>query len=233
MPDSRSRSPARDSGSAPRKRSRSPRHNKKDEGDRSERLKKKGGSSGFKWKEKRKDTTSTEEEPKHLERGYRKRSPSPRREKISASTSKTAPSADIASVEDKFGIADKFGKSAFEKFGTGKSTTSDKDDTSKPPERAAATASSSKAAAPAPVASGEPMIIVHVNDRLGTKAAIPCLASDPIKLFKAQVAARIGREPHEILLKRQGERPFKDQLTLEDYGVSNGVQLDLEVDTGD
>lgn len=89
------------------------------------------------------------------------------------------------------------------------------------------------------------MIIVHVNDRLGTKAAIPCLASDPIsetlqgyslrgnctdsliELFKAQVAARIGREPHEIMLKRQGERPFKDQLTLEDYGVSNGVQLDL------
>ena len=26
----------------------------------------------------------------------------------------------------------------------------------------------------------EPMIIVNVNDRLGTKAAIPCLASDPI-----------------------------------------------------
>jgi hypothetical protein len=79
----------------------------------------------------------------------------------------------------------------------------------------------------------EEMIIVHVNDRLGTKAAIPCLASDPIKLFKAQVAARIGREPHEIMLKRQGERPFKDQLTLADYGVSNGVQLDLEMDTGD
>ena len=73
----------------------------------------------------------------------------------------------------------------------------------------------------------EPMIIVNVNDRLGTKAAIPCLASDPVKLFKAMVAARIGREPHEILLKRQGERPFKDQLTLADYGVSNGVQLDL------
>ncbi len=55
----------------------------------------------------------------------------------------------------------------------------------------------------------------------------------PTELFKAQVAARIGREPHEIMLKRQGERPFKDALTLEDYGVSNGVQLDLELDTGD
>ncbi|GAB7337994.1 hypothetical protein MBLNU457_4368t1 [Dothideomycetes sp. NU457] len=84
----------------------------------------------------------------------------------------------------------------------------------------------------APKATG-PMIIVTVNDRLGTKAQIPCLASDPIKLFKAMVAARIGRQPHEIMLKRQGERPFKDQLTLEDYGVCNGVQLDLELDTGD
>ena len=48
-----------------------------------------------------------------------------------------------------------------------------------------------------------------------------------VGLFKAQVAAVIGRQPHEIMLKRQGERPFKDQLTLEGYGVSNGVQLDL------
>ena len=119
-----------------------------------------------------------------------------------------------------------------------------------------------KKAAPKVAPVGQEMIIVNVNDRLGTKASIPCLASDPISmtpspipsapylpssrqssknvnlsystgLFKAQVAARIGREPHEIMLKRQGERPFKDQLTLEDYGVSNGVQLDLEVDTGD
>jgi hypothetical protein len=31
--------------------------------------------------------------------------------------------------------------------------------------------------------SSEPMIIVYVNDRLGTKAEIPCLASDPISMF--------------------------------------------------
>jgi hypothetical protein len=96
------------------------------------------------------------------------------------------------------------------------------------------------------------MIIVTVNDRLGTKKGIPCFATDSVskcsphtrvknaeKLmyisedFKVIVASMIGRQPHEILLKRQGERPFKDQLTLQDYGVSNNVQLDLEVDTGD
>lgn len=119
-------------------------------------------------------------------------------------------------MEDKFGVADKFGLSSSSSKPASKSGKEEK-----------------KAAAPVAQASGEAMIIVHVNDRLGTKAAIPCLASDPIKLFKAQVAARIGRQPHEILLKRQGERPFKDQLTLEDYGVSNGVQIDLEIDTGE
>ena len=36
-----------------------------------------------------------------------------------------------------------------------------------------------------------------------------------------------------MLLKRQGERPLRDFLTLEDYGISNGSSLDLEVDTGD
>ncbi|KAI0161476.1 ubiquitin-related domain-containing protein [Xylariaceae sp. FL1272] len=96
-------------------------------------------------------------------------------------------------------------------------------DSSKPPARAPAAYS----------APTEEMIIVHVNDRLGTKAQIPCFASDRIKEFKVLVAAKIGREPHEILLKRQGQRPFKDILTLADYEISNGVQLDLEVDTGD
>ena len=31
----------------------------------------------------------------------------------------------------------------------------------------------------------EPLIVVHVNDRLGTKASIPCLPSDPISMPKA------------------------------------------------
>ncbi|KAL2870324.1 ubiquitin-like protein HUB1 [Aspergillus lucknowensis] len=90
-----------------------------------------------------------------------------------------------------------------------------------------------KKAKAAPVGAGEEMIVVHVNDRLGTKAAIPCLPSDTVGNFKALVAAHIGREPHEILLKRQGERPFKDFITLADYSIGNGVQLDLEVGTGD
>lgn len=90
-----------------------------------------------------------------------------------------------------------------------------------------------KAPKAAPVAAGQEFIIVHVNDRLGTKSAIPCLPSDTVGQFKLMIAARIGRDAGQIMLRRQGERPFKDNITLEDYGISNGVQLDLEVDTGD
>lgn len=167
----------------------------------------------MRWKEKRRDNNDEQDRgERRLERGYRNRSRSPRRDRNQDRDRENKGS----SVEDKFGVADKFGTGA---------SKGDKESTDKPPQRAAAK--------PAPVAVGEPMIVVHVNDRLGTKAAVPCLASDSIKLFKHQVAAMIGRQPHEILLKRQSERPFKDQLTLEDYGISNGVQIDLEIDTGE
>jgi hypothetical protein len=220
MADNRSRSrsppPARDGPS--RRRSRSP--HRRDERDNRDRRDRPRGSGGFKWKEKRnKDNDERDGGDRRLERGYRNRSRSPRREREQERERQQEKKSKGVSVEDKFGVADKFGPP--------KKTDDKKENTDKPPERSAA-------AAAAPQANhGEPMIIVHVNDRLGTKAAIPCLASDPIKLFKAQVAARIGRQPHEIMLKRQGERPFKDQLTLEDYGVSNGVQIDLEIDTGE
>lgn len=126
-------------------------------------------------------------------------------------------------MEDKFGVADKFGIA--DKFGPSKKA--EEKDNSEPPKRTPASVS-----APAPVAMRE-MIVVHVNDRLGTKAAVPCSADDTIGDFKKFVAAMIGRRPHEIMLKRQGERPFKDHIMLGDYGISNGVQIDLEIDTGE
>ncbi|RDA90306.1 hypothetical protein CP533_3342 [Ophiocordyceps camponoti-saundersi (nom. inval.)] len=101
------------------------------------------------------------------------------------------------------------------------------------PRRHEAGSSKSKQTATATTSAQQEMIIVHVNDRLGTKSAIPCLPSDTIGQLKLMIAARIGREAGQIMLRRQGERPFKDMLSLEDYGISNGVQLDLELDTGD
>lgn len=257
---SRSPLPPRDS----RKRSRSPR--RRDDRD-------KRGGGGFKWKEKRRETDDREGGEKRLERGYRNRSRSPRRDRPCENDSKPAPkgssvedkfgsskskskqtpvaatmdSADIENgrpglkntVEDKFGVAAKFGPSSSSsknsvedkfgvaaKFGTD-STKNTKDESTKPTK-------SAPAPAPAPIqANGEPMIEVFVNDRLGTRVKVPCYASDTIKLFKAQVASMIGRHPREIMLKRQGQRPYKDQLSLEDYEISNGASVDLEIDTGE
>ncbi|EAW09891.1 ubiquitin-like protein HUB1 [Aspergillus clavatus NRRL 1] len=184
-----------------RSRSRSPRRRFDSDRDRP----RKTGGGGFRWKDKRRDDDRPDAEDSRLNRGYRdrgERARSPRRER------------DSDRYRDRYRDGDRERKRPEDNE---KEDRREKKETKEKKEKKAVVTPQSS----------EPMIVVHVNDRLGTRAAIPCLASDPIKLFKAQVAARIGREPHEILLKRQGERPFKDQLTLEDYGVSNGVQLDL------
>ncbi|KAJ5818612.1 hypothetical protein N7474_004203 [Penicillium riverlandense] len=198
-----------------RSRSRSP--GQRDNRDR-ERPRKTGG---FRWKEKRRDDDSRAGDERRLDRGYRDRGDRPR-----------SPRRDRDA--DRYGDRDRHRESERERD-RDRRRREERDEPREEGEVKKEEKKKEKKKEKKPIIhqSSEPMIVVHVNDRLGTKAAIPCLASDPIKLFKAQVAARIGREPHEILLKRQGERPFKDQLTLEDYGVSNGVQLDLEVGTGD
>ena len=83
-----------------------------------------------------------------------------------SSTAGTGP----ASIEDKFGA------------GAGASTSTaiarggDDDGSKKKKEKA------TKDKKPKIAPTSEPMIVVNVNDRLGTKAAIPCLASDPISM---------------------------------------------------
>lgn len=220
-----------------RSRSRSPR--------RDDSRPKKQKSGGFKWKDKRPAADNaadrTGSDDKSLRRGYRDRSPrrdnysqrererdgdrdrdrerdrSPRRRDRDRDTGDSyRPARDDLRTRD-----DPFDRASSTKRDR-PAPTSDKPEKKDKPKKA-----------PKAVAPSEPMIIVNVNDRLGTKAAIPCLASDSVKAFKAIVAAHVGRQPHEIMLKRQGERPFKDILTLADYGVSSGVQLDLEIDTGD
>jgi hypothetical protein len=112
-------------------------------------------------------------------------------------------------------------------------TRDNRDDRDRHPDRRSDKPPRDKKPAPAMASTGEAMIIVTVNDRLGTKTQVPCLPSDPVKVLKAMVAAKIGRPVHEIMLKRQGERPFHDSLSLADYAISNGVQIDLELNTGD
>ncbi|ETN47064.1 uncharacterized protein HMPREF1541_01254 [Cyphellophora europaea CBS 101466] len=189
-----------------RLRSRSPRRDRRDDKPRRK-------DKGFKWKDKRRDEGEPRDRDSGLQRGYRdhyrprSRSRSPRRDR--------SPRHEDDSVDRK----------------RPKQNIDDGDGKSEPKEKRKEKEKKEKK--PAAAVPQQPMILVTVNDRLGTKKAIPCFASDTVRDFKIIVASMIGRQPHEILLKRQGERPFKDQLTLQDYGVSNNVQLDLEVDTGD
>lgn len=197
--------------------------------------------AGFKWKDKRRDDDDQQRDREEgLRRGYRdpykpkqrsrerQRSRSPRRRdhdgrgrdrELNQDGNQDRDRHRIHNPRDKYGREDRPRRDdSYRDRGR-----SDRDRNPKPEKKAPA----------APSMPQQEMILVTVNDRLGTKKQVPCLPSDTVKDFKAVVAMMIGRRPHEILLKRQSERPFKDFLTLQDYGVSNNVQLDLEVDTGD
>ncbi|MCJ1364955.1 putative actin patch assembly and actin polymerization protein [Acarospora aff. strigata] len=76
------------------------------------------------------------------------------------------------------------------------------------------------------------LIRVFVNNRLGTRVSIPCSPSDTVSDFKKLVAFQVGTRPDAIMLKRQGQRALRGELTLADYEIGNGTSLDLGVDTG-
>ena len=80
---------------------------------------------------------------------------------------------------------------------------------------------------------GGPFITVRVKNRLGLTTDIRARPNQNIGDLKRVVSQRLGTRPEDILLKRQGLRPFRDRLTLEDYEIGNGSCVDLEVDTGD
>ena len=122
-----------------------------------ERLRKSGG--GFRWKEKPRNDDENRREDRRLERGYREHEPPKPR-------SPARDSGRRDDIESKFGPIRSGGLKAAE----------DK------PEENPEKEKKKKKATPTVQPTGEPMIIVNVNDRLGTKAAIPCLASDPISM---------------------------------------------------
>ncbi|KAB5586209.1 ubiquitin-like protein [Coniochaeta sp. 2T2.1] len=197
----------------------------------------KSTSGGFRWKEKRSTNDDGGDDRRGLDRGYRNRSPRrDNRDRDRDSDRRRGDDRDDRYKPDSYPRRDRDSDRDRDRD-SARDSDRTKERKSKDPERKKKDKPAKSPAAPAPPSGGggggEEMIVITVNDRLGTKAQIPCFPSDKIKDLRVLVAARVGRKPHEILLKRQGERPFKDQLSLEDYGISSGVQLDLEVDTGD
>ncbi|KAJ5174573.1 uncharacterized protein N7482_000450 [Penicillium canariense] len=160
-----------------RDRSRSPRRH--DTGDR-DRPKKTGG---FRWKEKRRHDESRGDD-RRLDRGYRDRGDrphSPRRDR------------------DGDGPGDRSRDSDRDRDREPRR----RDDRNAPREDREKTEKKEKKKKLVAPQSSEPMIVVHVNDRLGTKAAIPCLASDPISKSSPGILWRLLAQPYSYHLRFQ------------------------------
>lgn len=114
---------------------------------------------GFRWKDRRRGDDSRQADGEgRLERGYREKGDRPR-----------SPRRDYDG--DKGRNDDREERRRPPQSEKSRDQERGEDRVSKPKEKGKK--------APVPQSS-EPLIIVHINDRLGTKAAIPCLASDPI-----------------------------------------------------
>ncbi|CDK27034.1 unnamed protein product [Kuraishia capsulata CBS 1993] len=70
------------------------------------------------------------------------------------------------------------------------------------------------------------MIQVECNDRLGKRIKVKCLPEDTIGDFKKLLSLQIGTSHEKIILKK-GYTVFKDHITLEDYEIHDGSNLEL------
>lgn len=67
---------------------------------------------------------------------------------------------------------------------------------------------------------------VSCNDRIGRKVKVKCLPEDTIGDFKKVLGVQIGTLPEKIILKK-GYITFKDHITLDDYEIHDGSNLEL------
>ena len=70
------------------------------------------------------------------------------------------------------------------------------------------------------------MIEITVNDRLGKKVRVKCNEDDTIGDLKKLIAAQTGTRYDKIVLKKW-YTIFKDHITLRDYEVHDGMNLEL------
>ncbi len=70
------------------------------------------------------------------------------------------------------------------------------------------------------------MIEITVNDRLGKKVRVKCNEDDTIGDLKKLIAAQTGTRSDKIVLKKW-YTIFKDQITLADYEIHDGMNLEL------
>lgn len=145
---------------------------------------KSSSSSGFRWKDKSQRRDNNDSNTPRLGRGYRDRSP--RRE--DARPRERSPGGRREERTAGRGSDGKDGRDGEREIRKEKRREEKKDKGEKKERE-------EKKLRPAAPVSNEPMIIVNVNDRLGTKAAIPCLASDPVSKYTYTMRLQI---PHII-----------------------------------
>lgn len=70
------------------------------------------------------------------------------------------------------------------------------------------------------------MLEITVNDRLGKKVRIKCNEDDTIGDLKKLIAAQTGTRYDKLILKKW-YTVYKDHITLEDYEIKDGMNLEL------
>ena len=70
------------------------------------------------------------------------------------------------------------------------------------------------------------MIEITCNDRLGKKVRVKCNQNDTIGDLKKLIAAQTGTKWERIILKKW-YTIFKDHITLGDYEIGDGMNLEL------
>lgn len=70
------------------------------------------------------------------------------------------------------------------------------------------------------------MMEITVNDRLGKKVRVKCNDDDTIGDLKKLIAAQTGTRSEKIVLKKW-YNIFKDHITLADYEIKDGANLEL------
>ncbi|KAJ1654748.1 Ubiquitin-like 5 [Dispira simplex] len=64
------------------------------------------------------------------------------------------------------------------------------------------------------------------NDRLGKKIRVDCNKEDTIGQLKKRISTQTGTNANRIILKK-GNITFKDHITLDDYEIHDGSNLEL------
>ena len=70
------------------------------------------------------------------------------------------------------------------------------------------------------------MIEVTLNDRLGKKIKVKCNSTDTVGDLKLLTAAMTGTRPEKLRIQKW-YTVFKDHISLADYEVSDGMNLEL------